>query len=199
MSDFGSRSKRTADDRRRAGHQEVVGETLARIEFFEEGWNPYSRFLDTEKIDLLLRRRLGDETLYREIQVKYGRLYSYGSPWEERLFDQTSWRFFKDDEFDEYLGSTNLFIAYVLAPPEGYRGDMFLFTVQEFVSLLQLAPRSGKGGRRKVYLSRVKTDPGRWVLRTATRKFDALTDKTTIDVTEHRRAFHKLLPASHRK
>ncbi len=197
MSDFGSRSRRTAADRRRAGHQEVVGETLARIEFFEQEWNPYSRFLDTEKIDLLLRRKIEGETLYREVQVKYGRLYPVGSPWEKKLFDVTSWRFFKDDEFDEYLSTPNLFIAYVLAAPEGYRGDLFLFTVQEFVSLIRSAPRSGEKGRRKVYLSRLKDEPRRWVLRTASRKFDSVTAKTVIDVTDHRQAFHKLLQTGH--
>jgi hypothetical protein len=93
----------------------------------------------------------------------------------------------------------NLFIAYVLAAPEGYRGDMFLFTVQEFASLVRSAPRSGEKGRRKVYLSRLKDEPGRWVLRTASRKFDSLTAKTVIDVTDHRQAFHKLLPTSHGK
>ncbi len=177
----------------------MVGETLARIEFFEQGWNPYSRFLDTEKIDLLLRRKIGGETLYREIQVKYGRLYPVGSPWERKLFDVTSWRFFKDDEFDGYASAPNLFIAYVLAPPEGYRGDLFLFTVQEFISLLRSAPHSGKKGRRKAYLSRLKDGSGRWVLRTASRKFDSVTPGTAVDVTSYRQAFQKLLPTSHGK
>ena len=43
--------------RRRAGHYEIVGETYAKLEFFENGWNPYSRFLDIDKVDLILRRR----------------------------------------------------------------------------------------------------------------------------------------------
>jgi hypothetical protein len=46
-------------DRRRAGHQEILGETLAKFEFFQHGWHPYSRFLDVDKIDLILRRRRG--------------------------------------------------------------------------------------------------------------------------------------------
>src|SRR5216683_7430363 len=37
-----------ADMRSRAGHYEVLGETYAKFEFFEKGWNPYSRFLDRQ-------------------------------------------------------------------------------------------------------------------------------------------------------
>jgi hypothetical protein len=46
-----------ADMRSRAGHYEILGETYAKFEFFEKGWNPYSRFLDVDKVDLILRRR----------------------------------------------------------------------------------------------------------------------------------------------
>jgi hypothetical protein len=46
-----------ADMRSRFGHYEVLGETYAKFEFFEKGWNPYSRFLDVDKVDLILRRR----------------------------------------------------------------------------------------------------------------------------------------------
>jgi len=31
--------------RSRAGYYEILGETYAKFEFFEKGWNPYSRFL----------------------------------------------------------------------------------------------------------------------------------------------------------
>ena len=44
--------------RSRAGHYEILGETYAKFEFFEKGWNPYSRFLDVDKVDLILRRRI---------------------------------------------------------------------------------------------------------------------------------------------
>ena len=39
----------------KAGHQEILGETIAKFEFFESGWNPDSRFLDVDKVDLILR------------------------------------------------------------------------------------------------------------------------------------------------
>lgn len=58
--------------RRKAGHYEILGETYAKFEFFENGWNPYSRFLDVDKVDLILRRRDTDQPIYREVQVKYG-------------------------------------------------------------------------------------------------------------------------------
>ena len=38
--------------RSRAGHYEILGETYAKFEFFEKGWNPYSRFLDVDKVVL---------------------------------------------------------------------------------------------------------------------------------------------------
>src|SRR5437763_5134552 len=86
--------------RRKAGHYEILGETYAKFEFFEKGWNPYSRFLDVDKVDLILRRRSQTgQRLYREIQVKFGKLYPVGQAWEQEHFDFTSWRFFKENEF----------------------------------------------------------------------------------------------------
>lgn len=52
------------DRRRRAGHPEVFGETIAKFEFFQNGWNPFSRFLDVDKVDLILRRKLNGQTEY---------------------------------------------------------------------------------------------------------------------------------------
>ena len=95
--------------RRKAGHYEILGETYAKFEFFENGWNPYSRFLDVDKVDLILRRRDTDRPLYREVQVKYGKLYAVGSQWEQTLFDLTSWRFFREGEFNDYLNHPNFF------------------------------------------------------------------------------------------
>ena len=43
--------------RQKAGHYEILGETYAKFEFFENGWYPYSRFFDVDKVDLILRRR----------------------------------------------------------------------------------------------------------------------------------------------
>ncbi len=38
-----------AGARRKAGGYEILGETYAKFEFFENGWNPYSRFLDVRQ------------------------------------------------------------------------------------------------------------------------------------------------------
>ena len=45
-----------AEERRKAGHYEILGETCAKFEFFENGWNPHSRFLD---VDNILARDIG--------------------------------------------------------------------------------------------------------------------------------------------
>lgn len=63
----------SADHRRKAGHYEIPGETYAKFEFFEREWNPYSRFLDVDKIDLILRKVISQRRVYREAQVKYGK------------------------------------------------------------------------------------------------------------------------------
>ena len=167
----------------------MLGETYAKFEFFENGWNPYSRFLDVDKVDLILRRRNADGAIYREVQVKYGKLYEVGSKWERSLFDFTSWRFFRDNEFDDYLDHPYFFVAYVLAPDIGYRGDIFIFPARDFAKLLRTAIPSKD--KRKVYISRLKDDPDRWVLR-KTNRFTVINDSTTVDVSRYRRNFKSL-------
>jgi hypothetical protein len=181
-----------ADIRARAGHAEILGETYAKFEFFEKGWNPYSRFLDKDKVDLILRRRMPNgDRLYREIQVKFGKLYPIGQEWERKHFDFTSWRFFKEGEFAEQLEQKDFFIAYVLSrdpTPEkpGYQGDIFIFPVRDFDSIIRCGISSG--GKRKIYLSRRKGEQEHWFLRRAT-KFADITDETCIDVSKYRRNF----------
>ena len=81
--------RRLLHDRRPAGHQEVLGETLAKFEFLQHEWNPYTRFLDVDRVDLILPRIENGPPSYREIQVKYGKLYPIGRQWEHQLFDVT--------------------------------------------------------------------------------------------------------------
>ncbi len=38
------------------GNEGVHGETIAKFEFAEAGWNPYSHYYDQSKVDLILRR-----------------------------------------------------------------------------------------------------------------------------------------------
>jgi hypothetical protein len=185
-----------ADMRSRAGHYEILGETYAKFEFFEKGWNPYSRFLDVDKVDLILRRRIEGQIVYREIQVKFGKLYPVGPAWEREHFDFTSWRFFKEEEFAGHLDQKDFFIAYVLSrDPDpnkpAYQGDIFIFPVRKFVEIIRQGIPSK--GQRKVYLSRLKGEEERWVLRKATR-FAKITADACLDVTEYRRNFEVLLP-----
>jgi hypothetical protein len=178
--------------KQKAGHYEILGETYAKFEFFENGWNPYSRFLDIDKVDLILRRRGTKQPIYREIQVKYGKLYPVGSKWEKLLFDVTSWRFFRESEFDNYLDHPNFLIAYVLSEDEGYQGNIFIFPVREFVAVLRASIPSND--KRKVYISRLRHDPTKWVLRKNSGKFSTVDDSTTMDVSQYRRNFGLLLP-----
>lgn len=178
------------EKRRRAGHYEILGETYAKFEFFEHGWNPYSRFLDVDKIDVVLRRRLDGMPVYREAQVKYGKLFEVGQPWERALFDLTSWRFFREDEFDSYVQQGNFYVVLVLAAEVGYQGDIFIFPVGDFVRIVRMAIPTK--GQRKVYISRLKDDPKRWILRRKN-KFTVIDDESAVDVSTYRRNFDLLL------
>lgn len=179
-------SRLAADMRSRAGHYEILGETYAKFEFFEKGWNPYSRFLDVDKVDLILRRRIDSRIVYREIQVKFGKLYPVGPAWEREHFDFTSWRFFKEDEFVGHLNQKDFFIAYVLSRdphPDrpAYQGDIFIFPVLHFVEIIGQGISSK--GQRKVYLSRLKGEDERWVLRNVS-NFAKITEESCLDVTK---------------
>jgi hypothetical protein len=180
---------KTTEEKLKAGHYEILGETLAKFEFFEAGWNPYERYLDVDKVDLILRCRESDQITYREVQVKYGKLYDVGAAWEKELFDITSWRFFTENTFAAFHRRQDYFIAYVLAHDSGYRGDIFIFPPCEFDALIGQAILSG--GKRKVYISRSKREPHRWFLRKAT-CFQAIDEQSCIEVTKYRRAFELL-------
>ena len=91
------------------------------------GWPPYSRFLDVDKIDLILRRR--------RVQVKYGKLYRCTRPWELPLFSHSSWRFFAEKNLTDMTDRGGLYLAYVLAPDDGFKGDMFIFPIATFATL----------------------------------------------------------------
>lgn len=179
-----------ASIRRAAGHYEILGETYAKFEFYEKHWNPYSRFLDVDKVDLILRKRIGDQTIYREVQVKFGKLYTCEPKWERTLFDVTSWRFFEPDEFAKHKDRRDFFVAYVLSKDFLYEGDIFIFPVRDFFELVRAAIHSKD--KRKVYISRLKNDRERWVLRTKAGSFSRIDDTNTIDVSRYRRDFSSL-------
>ena len=180
----------TKEMKQRAGHQEILGETLAKFEFFQRGWHPYSRFLDVDKIDLILRRRRGAKVEYREVQVKYGKLYQCTSAWELRLFSHSSWRFFTEKNLTDMTDRGGLYLAYVLAPDDGFKGDMFIFPISTFANIVRRSDKRGNGNYR-VYISKTIGENPRWYMRRLP-KFENLDAKTVIDVTEHYRDFHCL-------
>jgi hypothetical protein len=177
--------------RQKAGHQEILGETLAKFEFFQNGWHPYSRFLDIDKVDLILRRRLADKIVYREVQVKFGKLYTKMSPWEHKLFTCSSWRFFTQKDLDDMTKRVGLFLAYVLSRDEGFKGDMLIFPINDFVEIVRSSVKSGNS-EYKVYISCSPDDEPRWYVRRQGRKFDTLTAETVVNVTEYYRNFRCL-------
>ncbi len=176
------------------GHIEIIGETIAKFELFEQDWNPYSRFLDIDKIDLILRKRTDENIYYREIQVKYGKLHECGQKWEKKIFDYTSWRHFKKDEFKSELFNKSLFIIYVLSYETGYKGDLFVFPVNDFNILINSGIKTTSKGRelRKLYISRQK-DTNNWFVRK--QSFNSKNNSLVhdcIDVTKYYRNFQIL-------
>ena len=180
-------------ERFKAGHAEIQGETIAKFELFDQGFNPYSRYLDVDKVDLILRKRTGHNIQYREIQVKFGRLYRVTPKWEQALFDVTSWKFFTPDDFKN--SPEHLFIVYVLAlpPPDGYKGDLFVFPVKIFHKLINsgIAVNSKKGPKRAVLFSRSLAD-GKWYLRTKNKFGQDDFEAATLPVQQYYRNFQLL-------
>ena len=185
----------TPEKQQQAGHYEVLGETYAAFELFENGWNPYSRFLDVDKVDFILRKLHEKKPIYREAQVKYGKLYAVTSKWEKALFDVTSWRFFKTGEFDGYKQRKDFFLIYVMSAGRGNDREIFVFPIAVFCDLIEKAiTRKSKklGTKKAMYISRSLADKGRWYLRTGRERMASITHENCFEVTEYRRAF-KLL------
>jgi len=176
------------------GHIEIIGETIAKFELFEQGWNPYSRFLDIDKIDLILRKRTDEIISYREIQVKYGKLHECGQKWEKKIFDYTSWRPFKKDEFQSEIFNKSLFIIYVLSYETGYKGDLFVFPVNEFNNLINSGIKTTSKGKelRKLYISRQKETNNWFVRKQSCNSKNNSLENDCINVTKYYRNFHML-------
>lgn len=183
---------RTVAERLKAGHYEALGETLAKFEFFQHGWHPYSRFLDVDKIDLILRRRRNTTVYYREVQVKFGKLYKCTRGWEQGLFADTSWRFFKESEIAKLAERPDVYVAYILSPDDGFKGDMFVFRCNDFVTAIRSAFKV-KRDHYNVYVSRSAQSPNRWFVRRRPR-LEEITPDTTFEVSRHYRDFRCLEP-----
>jgi hypothetical protein len=173
-----------------AGHLEIVGETIAKFELHQNGWNPFQHFVDDDKVDLVIRKRLADgQILFREIQVKHGRFYEHGkSGWQGKLFTRTVWRNFSRQEFKQ--GSKDFFVMLVCGGTMDfqYAGDTFVFRGSEFQSLLQQLPAFRLGGEDVAMYLTLGID-GRWYMLRNRKKFSAISPDTCIDVTHARRNF----------
>jgi hypothetical protein len=175
------------------GHLEIIGETIAKFELYQNGWNPFQHFVDDDKVDLVIRKRgVNGDALFREIQVKHGRFYPSGkSGWKQRLFKQTAWRNFARDEFKEQR--KNFFVMLVLGGTTDfqYGGDTFVFRGSDFHVLLQQLPAFRRGGDEvAMYLSH--GNDGRWYVLKDRKAFQTISPETCIDVTQARRHFEIL-------
>ncbi|MDE2013786.1 MAG: hypothetical protein KGJ75_12745, partial [Alphaproteobacteria bacterium] len=134
-------------------------------------------------------------TQYREVQVKFGKLYECTRGWEKPLFSYSSWCFFTEKNLSDLTQHRGLYLAYVLSPDDRFKGDMFIFPINEFVEIVRASDKMGNGSYR-VYISRSVDDPSRWYVRRQP-KFTDLTEDTVIDVTSYYRNFRCLeLPPS---
>lgn len=174
--------------KQKAGHYEVLGETLAKFEFFQNEWHPYTHFLDVDKVDIVLRRRRGNSVEYRDVQVKYGKLYEIMAKWEHKLFCTTSWQFFTAKELQGLEDRKGLYLAYVLSRDNRYLGDIFIFPITDFVAAVRQSVRSGED-RYKVYISKGHSDDNHWYVRRQGRKFETLDEPSVFDVSQYYRNF----------
>lgn len=175
----------------KAGHQEIQGETIAKFELFDNGWNPYSRYLDEDKVDIILRKRKRPEIIYKEIQVKYGRLYSL----KTGKFDMSSWKTgILENEFKDRKNDSNFFIVYIVAhPKEGYKGDIFIFPIKDYMYLISQAISTKRKEKpaKTLKMVRFRADRSKWyILTDSFAKNKKLNN--CIEITKHRRDFHRL-------
>lgn len=179
-------SKNTREDLQKAGHYEIHGETIAKFEFFENGFNPYSRYLDVDKVDLILRKKENGLVRFVEVQVKYITLYTSPQSWET---EKHCWRFFGLNEFEG--ASPDLYIALVLSFPGNYQGDIFIFPAQFFHSIVNQAVRnnSKKGGQIAKFMIAYDARLDRWFLLTKSVN-KAYKPRNGIDLTVYRRNFN---------
>lgn len=176
------------EDLLKAGHYEIHGETIAKFEFFQNGYNPYSRYLDVDKVDLILRKKANGKVTFKEVQVKYGTLYKAKSKWYSKRFHCHSWKFFNLNEFKD--SSPNLFVAYVLSHPNHYDGDIFVFPVKVFHNLINKATKSKtKMGVKAKFVIANDKETGKWFVCTQ-KKFNKNFVSNGVDVTRYRRNFN---------
>jgi len=166
------------------GHLEIIGETAAKLLLFQKGWNPYSRFLDVDKVDLILRRTQKNKTEYREIQVKYRRLFEHEPDrWDGKLFSATAWYNADLDEFAAHR--PGFFIMFVFGyPNRTIEKDVLLFPSAEFHKIIEKSPPIKDGKKRVLYISKGRKGQG-WYIWLSRRKFESITPQTCQDVSRY--------------
>lgn len=190
MSESSEPTELTGGVEQRSGHLEIIGETAAKLLLFQQGWNPYSRFLDQDKVDLILRRSRDNQPEYREIQVKYRRLYTPTKPsrWDAKLFSAVAWYTANIDEFAGHRSS--LFVMFIF----GYQNrqiekDVLIFPSHDFHKIIQQSPKHKKGSdKRALFISKSKAD-GRWYVMLTRKKFLQIDDTTCVDVNHYANNF----------
>ena len=170
----------------RSGHLEIIGETAAKLLLFQRGWNPYSRFLDVDKVDLILRRNRKNAPEYREIQVKYRRLWAGEdqSVWESKLFSATAWYTAAADEFARHR--SGFFVMFIFGYPDRrIEKDVLIFPSRDLDEIIRHSPLHKKGDdARALYISKSCADP-RWFVRLTRKKFPEINAQTCVDVTQY--------------
>ena len=173
----------------RSGHLEIIGETAAKLILFQQGWNPYSRFLDQDKVDLILRRKRNGVPVYREVQVKYRRLFAKKEntrQWDARLFTAVAWYNVESDEFVE--NRPGLFVMFIFGYADRQlEKDVLIFPSRDFHDLIQRAPVTAKN-KRVLYISKSRADNS-WHVWLSRRKFFAIDASTCVDITRYRNNF----------
>jgi hypothetical protein len=166
------------------GHLEVIGETAAKLLLFQKGWNPYSRFLDVDKVDLILRRSQKNKTEYREIQVKYRRLFEHNRDrWDGKLFSATAWYNAALDEFKAHR--PGFFILFVFGYPDRrIEKDVLIFPSSEFHEIIKKSPPIKEGNKRVLYISKARAST-EWYVWLTRRKFSQINHITCQDVTKY--------------
>jgi hypothetical protein len=183
-------SEQIAAVEQRSGHLEIIGETAAKLLLFQKGWNPYSRFLDVDKVDLILRRNRKNNPEYREIQVKYRRLYGNdkSTGWASKFFSATAWYTAETDEFASHR--PGFFVMFIFGySNRALEKDVLIFPSRDLHDIIQRCPLHKKNGdKRSLYISKSCAD-SRWYVRLTRRKFVQIDPNTGVDVTKYRNNF----------
>jgi len=169
------------EKKRRPGSLGIIGETAAKLLFHEKGWNPFTHFIDEDKVDLILRRSRGNKPEYREIQVKYRRLYdNRPSRWARKLFLETIKYDVKADEFKNRR--KNFFVLFVFGyPQQAIEKDVLLFPSKDLHQII----KKTYGTKAKVLYISKALDGKRWLALRKRRKFHQINHKTCQDVSRY--------------